>query len=115
MVKAVRYQPEKGDLVFMQFTPHSGREQAGHRPGIVLTPKKFNLAVGLAFVAPITSRVRGGAFEVPLPARGKLTGVVLSQQTKSVDWTSRQITFHSRAPQHVVDAVLERVRLILEL
>ncbi len=115
MVKAARYQPDKGDLVFVQVTPQSGREQAGHRPGIVLSPKKFNLALGLAFVAPITSRVRGGAFEVPLPTRGKLSGVVLSQQTKSVDWTASQITFHSRAPQHVLDAVLERVRLILEL
>jgi mRNA interferase MazF len=115
MVKAVRYLPDKGDIVFMQFTPNSGREQAGHRPGLILSPKKFNLAAGLAFVAPITSRVRGGLFEVPLPPKGRITGVVLSQQAKSVDWTSRQTTFHSRAPQHVLDDVLERVRLILEL
>lgn len=115
MVKPVRYQPDKGDFVFMQFTPHAGTEQAGHRPGLVLSPKKFNVSVGLAFVAPITSTVRGSAFEVTLPTTAKLTGVVLSHHTKSVDWATRQISFHSRATQDVLDAVLERVGLILDL
>ena len=114
-MKPARYKPDRGDLVFLQFTPHAGHEQAGHRPGLVLSPRKFNLAVGLAFVAPITSHARGSAFEVPLPPKGRITGVVLSHHTKSVDWSSRQITFHSRAPKQVLDAVLERVGLILEL
>ena len=115
MVKPARYLPDRGDFVFLDFSPHGGSEQAGHRPGLVLSAKKFNMTLGLAFIAPITNTVRGSAFEVPLSPKGRLTGVVMAHQTKSVDWAFRKVSFHSRAPQPVLDAVLERVKLILEL
>ena len=107
------YQPERGDLVFLDFSPQAGTEQAGRRPALVLSPRRFNVATGLIVACPITNQVKGGSFEVPLSRGGKLTGVVLSDHVRSVDWLARRAEFHSTAGEAVVDEVVARVTAIL--
>ncbi len=77
--------PEQGDLVWLEFLPQAGHEQSGHRPALVLSSKVFNAGSSFAVVCPITSRVRGNAFEVRLPSGLPITGVVLSAQVKSLE------------------------------
>lgn len=85
---ARRYVPERGDVVWLQFDPQAGHEQAGHRPALVVSPKAYNGRVGLALFCPVTSRVKGYPFEVQFPAGGKFEGAVLADQVKSLDWRS---------------------------
>jgi mRNA interferase MazF len=99
----------------LQFTPHAGTEQAGRRPALVLSPKAFNIATGLAFVCPIANQVKGSSFEVSLPMGTGLTGVVLSDQMRSQDWVHRQADFHSQAPPELLDEVLARIEAILAI
>jgi mRNA interferase MazF len=105
--------PERGDLVYLDFNPQSGHEQAGRRPGIILSPKPFNLATGFAVVCPITNREKGYPFEVILPKGLQIEGVVLADQVKSLDWRSRNIDIQDRAPQNVVDDTLDKIHTFL--
>ena len=113
MVVSPGYQPDKGDFVWLDFTPNAGTEQGGRRPAVVLSPRKFNVATGLAFVCPITSQVKGGSFEVPIPAGVKLGGVILSDHLRSLDWLARNMSFHAQAPRDVVQEVVARLEAIL--
>lgn len=90
--------PDRGDLVVISFTPQSGHEQAGRRNGIVISPMLFNEATGFAAVCPITNQQKDYPFEVPLPPEGiasedgyPITGVVLADQVKSLDWRARSL------------------------
>lgn len=94
--------PKKGDFIFMQFDPQAGREQAGFRPGIVLSPKSFNEVTGFAVICPITSKVKGYPFEVQIPDGLKVNGVILTDQQKSLDWRSRELKIVGQAPDSVV-------------
>ena len=85
-----RYVPSRGDIVWITFNPQAGREQAGRRPALVVSPGSYNGKVGLAVFCPITSRVKGYPFEVSLPAGLEVSGVVLSDQVKSLDWRKRR-------------------------
>lgn len=78
--------PDRGDLVWLNFSPQAGHEQAGHRPALVLSPERYNGRSSVALFCPITSRVKGYPFEVALPPAGKITGVVLADQVRSLDW-----------------------------
>lgn len=108
------YIPARGDLVWLSFTPQAGHEQAGHRPALVLTPESYNSKTSLALFCPITSRVKGYPFEVLLPAAGKISGAVLSDQVKSLDWRARRARFESRASRQVVGEVLDKINVLLE-
>jgi mRNA interferase MazF len=83
--------PARGDLVWLDFDPQAGREQAGRRPAIVLSEENFNNITGIAFVCPITSHAKGYAFEVKLPEGLSFTGVALTDQLKSLDIRNRKI------------------------
>jgi mRNA interferase MazF len=107
------YTPERGDLVWVTFNPQSGREQAGRRPGVVLSPAFYNSASGLALVCPITSKAKGYPFEVALPSTGSLRGVALVDQVKSVDWHSRRVEFAERAPRDFVVEVQEKIAILI--
>ncbi len=107
------YQPDRGHFVYLDFDPPAGMEQAGRRPALVLSPMRYNVATGLAFVCPVTNQVKGGAFEVPIPPGADVTGVVLSDHLRSVDWPARDAAFHGEAPQQLVDEVLARLEAIL--
>ncbi len=109
------YQPERGDFIYLDFSPQAGSEQAGRRPALVLSPLMYNVATGLALVCPVTNQIKGGAFEVPVPPGGKVTGAVLSDHLRSVDWLARKADFHSAAPKDLVLEVLARIEAILAI
>jgi len=110
---ASNYVPKRGDIVFTDFDPSSGKEQAHKRPAIVLSPEPFNKQIQLALVAPITSTVRGHGFEVKLDDKTTTQGVVLCQQVKTIDYGSRGICFIEKAPQSIVNDALARVRVLV--
>lgn len=89
------YVPERGDIVWMNFNPQAGREQAGHRPALVLSPAAYNRRTGLMICCPMTSRVKGFPFEVRIS--GDRTAVVLADHVRSVDWRARQTAWKGRA------------------
>ncbi|MET1250002.1 endoribonuclease MazF [Sporolactobacillus sp. STCC-11] len=107
------YVPERGDLVFFNFNPQSGHEQAGHRPAIVLSPETFNRATHFALVCPITSQKKGYPFEVDLPQSLSIEGVILTDQLKSLNWHARHFHYKDRAPAHVIDDCLKLIQTIL--
>lgn len=108
------YVPEKGDIVWISFTPHAGHEQASRRPAIVLSPGTYNKKSGLALFCPITSRIKGYPFEAVLSDTGTIKGVILADQIKSLDWRARRAEFACRATRRIVDEVAGKVGSILE-
>lgn len=115
MVKDVAYQPDRGDFVYLDFTPQAGTEQSGRRPALVLSPRDFNIGTGLILACPITNTQTGSRFEVPLPRGAKITGVVLSHQMRSLDWLARDAKFHSKANDDLLLEVLGRIEAILSI
>ena len=108
------YVPGTGDIVWLDFAPQAEHEQAGCRPALVLSPRSYNEKTSLALFCPITSKVKGYPFEVSLPPSGTVTGVILADQVKSLDWRARRTRFESRAPAHVVGEVLEKLTVLLD-
>ena len=107
------YQPDRRHLVYLDFTPHAGSEQAGRRPALVLSPKEFNVATGLMYACPITNQVKGGSFEVRLPRGSRITGVALADHMRSVDWIARRAEFHAETTEDLLQEVLGRIGAIL--
>jgi len=105
--------PDRGDIVWISLNPQAGREQAGRRPAVVLSPAAYNSRVGLMLLCPITSQMKGYPFEVPLPTGLSLTGVVLADQIKSLDWRARRAEIAGRLPTAVVQEVLVKARALL--
>ena len=90
------YVPGRGDIVWLDFNPQAGHEQAGRRPALVLSPSSYNERTGLALFCPVTTAVKGYPFEVHLPQGGNITGVVLSDHIKSLDWRARNAGLATR-------------------
>lgn len=109
------YVVERGHLVWLNFDPQAGHEQAGRRLALVLSPARYNDRTGLALVCPITSQTKGYPFEVPLPSNLVLRGVILADQLKSVDWRAREAQFADQCPKAVLSGVLARVAPLLGL
>lgn len=107
------YCPKRGDVVWLSFTPQAGHEQAGHRPALAVSPESYNRKVGLALFCPITTQAKGYPFEVPLPAGLKASGVVLSDQVKSLDWQARDARFSCKLPAATVENVLAQIEVLL--
>ncbi len=107
------YVPERGDIVWVQFNPQAGHEQAGRTPALVVSPGAYIRRVGLALLCPITSQVKGYPFEVRLPAEGKINGVVLADQIKSLDWRARQVELAARAGESLTREVLQKLGILL--
>src|SRR5260370_42598400 len=102
---AAEYVPDVGDLIKVEFTGgQAGHEQAGWRPAVVLSPKAYNKRSGLAIVVPVTNAIEGYPFEVNLPAGLKITGAVLSDAVRSIDWRHRQARYFDKAPPEVLKA-----------
>ena len=108
-----RYVPERGDLVWLTFDPQAGREQAGRRPALVLSPEPYNRRASLALVCPITNQAKGYPFEVALPEGLSISGVVLADHVKSADWTAGRADFAAKAPSEVVAEVAAKLRPLL--
>ena len=109
------YVPERGDVVWLEFNPQAGHEQAGRRPALVVSPRSYNQKVGLALFCPITSQVKGYPFEVVLPETNEVSGAILSDQIKSLDWRVRNAQRIACAPIAVVEEVLAKILTILGL
>jgi mRNA interferase MazF len=106
--------PERGHLVWLEFTPQAGNEQAGRRPALVISPKTYNRKAGLAVVCPITSRVKGYPFEVELPPGLAAQGVILCDQIKSLDWRARRATRFGSVPDPVMAEVTARILALID-
>ena len=107
------YVPDRGDLVWLDFTPHAGHEQAGRRPALVLSPRTYNEKSGLMIACPITNQAKGYPFEVALPASAKATGVVLADQMRSLGWRQRRAKHIAAAGEPVTKEVLAKARTLL--
>jgi len=105
--------PDRGDVVWLDFTPQAGHEQAGRRPGVVLSPAAYNRKVGLALVCPITTQAKGYPFEVAIPADRVVAGVVLADQVKSVDWRARRAKIVDRLDAPTLAKTLALLRVLL--
>ena len=113
MVTDDLYVPARGDLVWLEFSHQAGHEQKGRRPALVLSPRSFNEKRGMALFCPITSRVAGYPFEVLLPSDGEITGAVLSDQVRSLDWRARHVRYAGSASAHVVEEVVAKLLVLL--
>lgn len=105
--------PDGGELVWLAFDPQAGHEQAGRRPALVLSAKSYNNKSGLALVCPVTSRIKGYPFEVPVPAGCRVGGAILADQVKSVDWKARRAERIGRVPPSTLNEVLARLAPLL--
>ncbi len=100
------YTPVQGDFVVISFDPHAGHEQKGRRPGIVVSVDQFNRGTRLAFCCPITNTDRDTAFHVPVPAESGLTGFVMCEQMKSIDYRARSMKRIGKASRKFLEEVL---------
>jgi mRNA interferase MazF len=105
--------PAAGDLIWLSFTPQAGREQAGRRPALVLSPRSYNAKVGLCLVCPVTHQAKGYPFEVPFPDGLPVRGVVLADHIKSADWRERSSEPITTVPPAVIDEVRAKLRPLL--
>lgn len=113
MVK-VRYTPKRGDLVWLNFQPQSGREQSGRKPAVVISNTNYNIKVGLAIFCPITSSVKGYPFEIELPKSVSINGVVLVDQVKSLDWQKRDAEFIDKLDNGSLERIISLLGIIIE-
>jgi mRNA interferase MazF len=100
------YIPAKGDLMTVTFDPQSGHEQKGRRPALVISNDQFNQRTGLAIVCPVTNTKRNIPFHVALPPEGTVTGFVMVEQVKAIDFRSRQARFMEKASEAVLTEAL---------
>ena len=107
------YVPDRGDLIWLEFDPQAGREQAGHRPGLILSPKSYNEKAGPALCCPITNQEKGYPFEVQLDDGLPVTGVVLADHLRSVDWRIRKAHRVGEAPPSLVQKVAAKLITLL--
>jgi mRNA interferase MazF len=107
------YIPDRGDAIGLNFDPQAGHEQAGHRPALVLSPSSYNEAAGLALVCPITNTVRGYPFEVSVRDAEEVTGVILSDHVKSLDWRQRGAAHTETLPEAITREALAKVQSLL--
>ncbi len=107
------YVPQEGQLIWLDFTPQAGHEQAGRRPAIVVSPRTYNAAAGLALVCPITSVSKGYPFEVALPEGLALHGNILADQVRSVDWRARNAQHADEVPDEVLAEVCGKLAAII--
>lgn len=107
------YAPDRGDAIWVTFNPQAGHEQAGRRPALVLSPVAYNRKVGLAILCPITNQIKGYPFEVVIPDGLKVTGAILSDQVKNLDWKVRDAKLICKVPPSVTEEALKKLNTLL--
>jgi mRNA interferase MazF len=113
VVRRAAYVPERGDVVWITLNPQAGHEQAGRRPAVVLSPSEYNGKVGLALLCPVTNQVKGYPFEVLIPAGLAVTGAILADQVKSLDWRAREAELACRLPAETTREALQKAGALL--
>ena len=108
-MKSGSYVPDRGDIVWLNFTPQAGHKQRGKRPALILSPKIYNEKTSLCIALPITSKIKGYPFEVTLPKNLPVEGVILSDQVKSLDFSVRDISFICKVPSNIIESVQKNV------
>lgn len=107
------YIPERGDVVWVDFSPTEGHEQAGHRPALVLSPANYNARSGVMLCCPITSRLRRYPFVVPILGTDDVGGAALADQLRSLDWRARKARKKGCVPARVIEEVLGKAIALL--
>lgn len=107
--------PDTGDLVWISMSPQAGHEQAGRRPALVLSPRVYNAKAGLLLTAPVTAKAKGYPFEVALPGGNEISGVVLADQVRSLDWRARRAEIAGHVPPAVLNEAREKLRALLQM
>jgi len=107
-----KYIPKRGDIVWINFNPQKGREQANKRPAVVLSPKIYNKKSGLALMCPITSKIKGYPFETKIQ-NTKIQGAVLADQIRALDWRARGISFIERIKPKLLFEIQEKILVLL--
>jgi mRNA interferase MazF len=113
MVNPRAYIPDRGDVVWINMNPKAGHEQAGRRPAVVLSPGAYNGKVSLALLCPITSQIKGYPFEVLLPPGLPVTGAILADQVKSLDWRARKAELICALPAAPFTEMLQKLNTLL--
>lgn len=113
MVGLRHYVPRRGDVVWITLNPQAGHEQAGRRPAFVLSPANYNDKVGLAILCPLTNQIKGYPFEVLIPSGLSITGAILADQVKSLDWRARSVELICSLPSRTVTEVLQKLGTLL--
>lgn len=112
-MKSKKYVPNRGDIVWITLNPQAGHEQAGRRPALVLSPESYNGKIGLAILCPITTQKKGYPFEVLIPDGLSVSGAILSDQVKNLDWRIRKAELICRLPKVTVIETLEKLGTLL--
>lgn len=107
------YIPQRGDFIRLTFNPQAGHEQMGTRPALVLSKDQFNLKMGFIFVCPISNTTRKNPFYVAIPDNEFVTGVIMTDQLRSLDYRARNASFISKCPTFLLLEVLKRIKPIL--
>lgn len=105
--------PDRGDIVWLNFSPQLGHEQAGVRPVLVLSPKSYNKKSALMLACPITSKTKNYPFEVRVKVK-RIDGVILADQIKSLDWRKRRISFIEKVEAAIIEQTQELIEVILK-
>ena len=108
------YVPEAGDIVWLEFDPQAGHEQAGHRQALVLSPAAYNVKKGLMICCPLSTQIKGYPFEVQTQISTK-SGVVLSDQVKSLDWRVRKAKKKGVVSEEVLQEVRAKIKALLQM
>ena len=109
MVGSKLYVPQRGDVIWITLNPQAGHEQAGRRPALVLSLAAYNGKVGLAILCPLTNQIKGYPFEVLVPPGLSVTGAILADQVKNLDWRAREAELICNLPRRTVAEVLQKV------
>ncbi len=110
---SIDFVPQAGDLVWLTFDPQAGREQAGRRPALILSPGPYNSKTGLALVCPVTNQAKGYPFEVPIPNGCGVSGVILADHLKNVDWRERRAEWIGVCPMGLLEMVRAKIAPLL--
>ena len=104
----------QGDIIYIDFNPQSGHEQKGRRPGLVVTNNLFNQFSKMLMVCPITNTDKKHPFHIKLDERTKTTGVILCDQARTLDVYARNASFVEKAPDDVIDEVVDMIKSFIE-
>jgi mRNA interferase MazF len=110
------YCPDSGDIIEIDLDPQAGREQAGMRPALVLSPKSYNQVSRLCVLCPMTNQIKGYPFEVLIPSEDTMGGgAILSEQVKSLSWEARRARFKARVTSAILADVLAKIKALIQI
>ncbi len=108
------YVPSRGDIIWLEFNPQTGHEQAGRRPVFVISPRQYNSKVGLGLFCPVTAKIKNYPFEVRIPDDLEIKGVILADQIKSLDWQVRKAELICKLPDEIFKEVYAKIKTLID-